>query len=688
MKLVIFTLLITLAVSEINQCIQDLTKISSQLLNFTGTDPYSLMALNSGRHPSDLGNYDNCANLDYADYILVRIFPNAAIYIGICSSKNCTVSDYNQISQMYIHNSTQLKSSPYNPMKDPAYIQSFPPSKLYRDYINTLDNGYELIYPQSYIQDHFNQLSDGAIAMLVVCSILVVCMIIGTVLDFLSGGQEKASIAGQKYSDMDFITAFVVRKKLGIVIRIFLCFSLYTNAKKLFVSRCYEKTGEYCNLEMFNGVRVMTMGWVILGNVFLTKLGYTSLVNPTDVKNWYKETKGAMIYGSFYSVDAFFWLSGFLLTYLFLTEYNSKGKIHWRSIFFHRFYRILPTYMFSLFLIWAFLKYIGNGPLWFDGDIINEDCYDYWWTNLIFLNNFIPDGDGSRCMAWSWYLANDMQFFLITPIILYVYHKFSKLAGWLILFGLLIIHIVSSAMISDYYNLALISNRGHIYDRIYIKLYCRVGAYAIGIMFGLIYFSYKHYEKRFHIYDPFAFYLSSLLNKRLIRYILYAIGLFLINFVIFIQRSAYRSAYDSLDFEDDWTQEERNAFYALNRIGFALGLGMILLPILMGYNKTAYRILGHGMWTPLSRLSFSCYCVHYGITYAILMSQKTSDYLSDTTMLYDFIICLMASYAVAFPVSMLVEVPAQNLEKVFRSKPTKLNLKRPDSSDVNLSILR
>ncbi len=56
--------------------------------------------------------------------------------------------------------------------------------------------------------------------------------------------------------------------------------------------------------------------------------------------------------------------------------------------------------MFCLFLTRAFLKYIGNGPMWYRGDFLNNGCKNYWWTNFLFLNNFIPDGDGNGCMSW------------------------------------------------------------------------------------------------------------------------------------------------------------------------------------------------------------------------------------------------------------------------------------------------
>jgi peptidoglycan/LPS O-acetylase OafA/YrhL len=386
-----------------------------------------------------------------------------------------------------------------------------------------------------------------------------------------------------------------------------------------------------------------------------------------------------MFYGAFFAVDTFFWLSGFLMAYFFIMEYNSKGRMHWAYIYIHRFYRILPAFMFCLFLTWAFMKYIGNGPVWGRGDILNNDCKNYWWTNLLFLNNFIPDGDGSGCMGWTWYLANDMQFFLITPIILHIYHKISKALGWFILMGLVLTHMLTNALISDRNNFSVggLYALQECYTKTYTKPYSRIGPYAVGIMFGLIYFSYKHFEKTKRIYDPFALSVSKLFNIQPIRYTSYILGIFLINYLIFIQYPANHDAATSSDLKDYWTQDERNTFHAMSRVGFATGLGLILLPVLMGHNRVIYEILGNSVWTPLARLSFCGYLIHYGLLYTILVSQPASTYLSDMTLFYDFIVCLVATYAAALPISLILESPLMAIEKLMKGQPASRNQARP-----------
>ena len=114
------------------------------------------------------------------------------------------------------------------------------------------------------------------------------------------------------------------------------------------------------------------------------------------------------------------------MAFLLVHTLTAKGKLSWGSwlyMYGHRFYRILPAYMFALFFTWAFLKYMGNGPLWINGDTCNNTCHDYWWTNLLFINNFIPSS-GASCLAQSWYLADDTVFRHSTANI-FLYHHIS-----------------------------------------------------------------------------------------------------------------------------------------------------------------------------------------------------------------------------------------------------------------------
>ena len=48
-----------------------------------------------------------------------------------------------------------------------------------------------------------------------------------------------------------------------IVIKMLMCFSVYTNLQKLFLIRSSEKTGAKETLDIFNDVRDMSMGWLI-----------------------------------------------------------------------------------------------------------------------------------------------------------------------------------------------------------------------------------------------------------------------------------------------------------------------------------------------------------------------------------------------------------------------------------------
>ena len=74
-----------------------------------------------------------------------------------------------------------------------------------------------------------------------------------------------------------------------------------------------------------------------------------------------------------------------------------------------------------LFVIGFYTK-IGDGPLWVENGVVNSmkfNCEKSWWTNILFMTNFVNIDTG--CINWTWYLANDMQFFLVLPFLVFLF---------------------------------------------------------------------------------------------------------------------------------------------------------------------------------------------------------------------------------------------------------------------------
>ena len=96
------------------------------------------------------------------------------------------------------------------------------------------------------------------------------------------------------------------------------------------------------------------------------------------------------------------------------------------------------------------------------------------------------------------------------------------------------------------------------------------------------------------------------------------------------------------------------------------------MPTLMGYNKVAYEILANPVWTPLARLSFCGYHIHYGVFYAILLSRPVAGYLNNTELFYDFMICLGMTYIAALPISLMLESHLLGMEKILKGQTVRL----------------
>ena len=677
--LIFLVLLPLLANGQSAECQAELARIfAARFSQIVPQDQTGYMASYSGFRINDLGDFISCNNLEGASYATLAFGPTSLM--TVCGPSICTEQDY----QMMIHNLLgglgSLESFLEEGKKTLELTESI--KNRFSNYKLTQSASGaqpEVIFNEDYIHSNFHTLDAGAIAMLVFCVVLSVVVCLATAFDFYLQVLEPKKVLEDSKQSMIPLEGKentknvqrVPRRPKSALEEALLCFSLYRNLNMLLVSRSAERTGERNTLDVMNAVRVMSISWVVVGHVVLLRGTNSIVYNYYEIGPYLSETKVALIYGGEYAVDTFFWLSGMLMAYLFLTQLvrvDSFRPKDWFLVYFHRFFRILPAYIFVLFFLWAFTKYIGYGPYWVVGDGLFSDCKDYWYTNFLFLNNFIPNGKGSGCLGWTWYLANDMQFFLVSPIILYFYCKSHKLIGWCSVGAMLVLNILSGVFVSRHFHLYVSGpdpeNNG--FNYLYSKPYCRCGAYALGIACGMVLYARNHMKKTGNSFDKVGEFICKAIDRTSIRWFLYLLGAALVNIFIFIQHTAWKQSYEHG--HDTWTDSQRYLWYGCSRIMFILGLSCLLLPMLLGHGKFVAGMLSASMWTPLARLSFSTYLIHFGVIWTVIASQKTGYYLCDSNLFIDTLWGVPCSFAAAVPVYLMIESPFIGLEKVLFKK--------------------
>lgn len=181
------------------------------------------------------------------------------------------------------------------------------------------------------------------------------------------------------------------------------------------------------------------MAWIILGHTCIISFKYS---DNMEVRKYVEEkfffqtiTNGA------FSVDTFFFISGFLVSFIYFRT-NAKGKLeklskgvnefqsgayHFFGLVAYRFARLTVPYLYVLGIVEISMKYFASHSVFEPPTMDHINCPKYWWRNVLYINTLFPVQD--MCMLWSWYLANDTQFYIIGAIILIVAVRHFKFAA-------------------------------------------------------------------------------------------------------------------------------------------------------------------------------------------------------------------------------------------------------------------
>ena len=667
---------VSVCLIELSRVLQGFAEVAS-----TNRSAYGQMAAATGKTINDLGLYSDCNKVSMASYVYFELGAVPMLGIGLCGPSLCEKADYEAIIGFLLSPPSGL------PAFFPTELLHFP---LFRE-IRSLQAGRRLQnisispssisihYSRAEADDKWGTYNGGFYAMLVFIVILVGVCGVATGFDLYQQQkeakiQEKESIEmgnvnGEAKLNGSFLSVSSEHTEVSFpssspskALQLLLCFSFYTNLCKLLASK---PAAEKNALDIFNGMKVLSIGWVVLGHSFLFRITETVVLNidetPQRMSYWYS----AFVYGGLFSVDAFFWMSGVLFAYLAIIQFRSTRGVNWPVLYLHRFIRILPLYMFILFLSWSFSAYIGSGPMWYTFDETQADCTKYWWTMPLFINNlYMPNDDGASCLTGSWYLANDMQFFLISPPIIYLYVKESRWAGWVLSGFLAGVCVLFSSIVAWDLELNVVpassEDRYYMADY-YYKPYTRIGPYALGLMCGFIYYSWAKKADRQPPFDSCAYFLASHIhNNRIIRWICYFSGLFIINILVFIPYDQYSDVSWT-----KWTRSDNSAYLGFNHTVFALGLSLFFLPILVGHNRLLASFLSADVWTPIARLVFSIFLLHMVIGHITLKSQPISNFLDPVSVFTDMISLFIFALVLAIPVSLMTESPVGGLEKIL-----------------------
>jgi len=680
-------------------------------------DKYKGILLYSSFTLNDYGDYTNCINEQNLNYISISL--NATQIIGrmaLCFFKECDAK--------YFNNSKNKIITLIN----------------YKYGVNVSEDKLNFSNPKENLEDYRSKSIAGLVIGTVIISLISLLSIIKFIYYIFELNNNKTNFNNDSNMYQKFINNTTQNKSLqedrgGINVSNTLSkinktddsnMNLSKSSNKSFFTKFLEnfdvikntntilkvennnKVFEY--LRVFDGVRCLSTCWVLWAHVFY--IGFNiGQKNFYEIVDKVEKLIYCLLSSGVVSVDVFFYLSGFLL-YFNLIKYikNVKNRTGFFFIsLFQRYIRLMPFYFIAIFYITFLLPFlINSGKV---DSLFNymESCRRYWWTNIFYIQNFIDYSDlkGQTCVGHSWYLCDDMIYFVFTTILILLV-KNKKLILNLIILVLFILSIVWEILIviRDNYSFSFKKQgqvKGNFFFDFYIQPHARITPYLLGILYCQLFFetdlyvnnienkkenllmqssNYKNLidkeeknnfsEEGLSLFRRINQYLQ---NNNLLCYIIFIFSLILINYSVFINKVI--QIYDL-------SQGMEAFMITFNKIFFIIGLGNILHLIFLDKFTWIKNFLSLKIFTQLSRLTYGVYILHY---YVVLIYY----YNSDSEIRFDIIIdsflaigLLIVTLILSYILGVLFESPVINMLKNLRgSTPRESKIHKVDGENKN-----
>ncbi|XP_033164181.1 nose resistant to fluoxetine protein 6-like isoform X2 [Drosophila mauritiana] len=418
-------------------------------------------------------------------------------------------------------------------------------------------------------------------------------------------------------------------------------FSARANSRALF--RIVVNQSNPNVIECLHGIRCMSLFWVVwihqYDNVFSAPN-----INRFSFLSWLQTPFTMFFLEGNFSVDSFFFIGGFLVSLNALgTMEKNKGRMNVPRMYIRRFIRIFPILATSILVYTQLTGVLGDGPLFKGGYSKKASCAKTWYMTLLFVVNFAND----MCLDHTWYLAVDMQLFLISPILLFALYKWGKKAAAAIAVLIVLLSgcLFATMMVNHY---SLKSLDFSLQKKTYFYTHTHAAPWLIGFLYG--YFVFLNKGRKFKL-NWIAVWSGWVLCLAMLFTSIFAL-------------------YPKLESGKPWlmTTLEVSSYYTLTRVGWPLAVGWVVFACMQGYGGMANTFLSSPLWQPISKLSYSIYIWHSFIQEINKRIGRTNTYFSNYQVMLNFWSTIGFTVLFSYLLYLLIEAPIGGLDLFLRPK--------------------
>jgi len=308
---------------------------------------------------------------------------------------------------------------------------------------------------------------------------------------------------------------------------------------------------------------------------------------------------------------------------------------------------------------------LGSGPGWPSLLAEQTKCRTDWWKTILYINNLFDTYE--MCVEVSWYLSLEMQYYIIAPLILYPLYK-KPIIGYVIVAMCFVITILTPSLLIYYKDLQgypgivdaifpKLPTAQNYNTYIYIRPWCRMGPYLVGIVLAYYMHRTKMRCKMSPILALIGWVLSIALNLTMVL-----------------------SLYHYFNLEKFMSDALSSVYGGLSRPAWALSVAWVIFACATGYGGFVTHFLTWRPFVMLSHYNYSIYLVHVYVVLIFFAMYQVFFYFDFYLVVIIYLGVLVMSSAIAAIFYFLGEAPVIELERAFASLETEKSMSRRSST--------